>query len=251
MSQLFESGSQSIGATASASGLSMNSQGWFPLGLTGLISLQSRDSQESSPAPQFKSINSSVLSLLYGPTLRSIQDYWKNHSFDYQFSSVTQSCLTLCEPMDCSMPGFPNQHQLLELAQTHVHHIGDAIQPSYYLSSPSPPACNISQQQDLFQWVSSSYQVAKAGASASTSVLPMNIQGWLPLGLTGLIRDSQESSPVAQFWKHQFFKPQLFLWSNSHMDMNKQYSREGEKQKTEVLGQEPAWPIDRIARRPA
>ena len=117
--------------------------------------------------------------------------------------------------MDCSMPGFPNQHQLLELAQTHVHHIGDAIQPSYYLSSPSPPACNISQQQDLFQWVSSSYQVAKAGASASTSVLPMNIQGWLPLGLTGLI--SLLSKGLSRVFsnttvqKHQFFGAQLFF----------------------------------------
>ena len=111
--------------------------------------------------------------------------------------------------MDCSMPGFPNQHQLLELAQTHVHHIGDAIQPSYYLSSPSPPACNISQQQDLFQWVSSSYQVAKAGASASTSVLPMNIQGWLPLGLTGLIsllsKGLSRVFSCTTIWKHQFF----------------------------------------------
>ena len=57
-----------------------------------------------------------------------------------QFSSVTQSCLTLCEPMDCSTPGFPVHHQLSELAQTHVHRVGDAIQPSHPLSSPSPPA---------------------------------------------------------------------------------------------------------------
>ena len=66
----------------SASVLPVSSQGWFPLGLTGLISLLSGDSQESSTAPQFESINSSVLSLLYGPTLTSIHDYWKNHSFD-------------------------------------------------------------------------------------------------------------------------------------------------------------------------
>ena len=63
--------------------LSINIQDWFPLGLTGLISLKSRDSQESSPAPQFKSINSSVLSLLYGPALTSVHDYRKNHSFVY------------------------------------------------------------------------------------------------------------------------------------------------------------------------
>ena len=63
--------------------------------------------------------------------------------------------------MDCSTPGFPVHHQLLEFSQTHVHWVGDAIQPSYPLSSPSPPAFNLSQHQDLFQWVSSSHQVAK------------------------------------------------------------------------------------------
>ena len=82
MSQLFASGSQSIGASASTSVLPMNTQDWSPLGWTGWISLQSRDSQESSPAPQFKSIKSLVLSFLYSPTLTSIPDYWKNHSFD-------------------------------------------------------------------------------------------------------------------------------------------------------------------------
>ena len=75
------SGGQSIGASASASVLPMNIQDWFPLGWTGWISLQPRDSQESSPTPQFKSINSSVLSFLYGPALTSIHDYWKSHSF--------------------------------------------------------------------------------------------------------------------------------------------------------------------------
>ena len=82
MRQLFASRGQSIGASASTSVLQVNIQGWFPLGLTSLISLQSKDSQESSPTPQFKSINSSVLSFLYSPTLTPIHDYWKNHSFD-------------------------------------------------------------------------------------------------------------------------------------------------------------------------
>ena len=82
VSRLFTSGSQSIGVSASV--LPVNSQGWLPLGLTGLISLQSKGlSKESFPALQFKSINSSALSLLYGPTLTSIRDYWKNHRFDY------------------------------------------------------------------------------------------------------------------------------------------------------------------------
>ena len=78
-----------------------------------------------------------------------------------QFSSVAQSCLTLCDPMDCRMPGLPVNRQLPELAQTHVHRVSDAIQPSHPLSSLSPPAFNFSQHQDLFQWVSSSHQVAK------------------------------------------------------------------------------------------
>ena len=75
--------------------------------------------------------------------------------------SVTQSFLTLCNPMDCSRPSVPVLHHLLELAQTHVHQASEAIQPSDPLSSPSPPAFNLSQHQGLFQWVSSSHQVAK------------------------------------------------------------------------------------------
>ena len=75
-------------------------------------------------------------------------------------SSEPQSCPTLWDPMDCSMPGLPVHHQLLEPVQTHVHWIGDAIQPSHPLSSPSPPAFNLAQRQGLFQWVSSSHQVA-------------------------------------------------------------------------------------------
>ena len=69
----------------------------------------------------------------------------------HQFSSVAQSCLTLRDPMDCSMSGFPVQHQLLEFTQTHVHRIGDAMQPSHPLSSPSLPPPNSSQHQGLFQ----------------------------------------------------------------------------------------------------
>ena len=78
-----------------------------------------------------------------------------------QFSSVTQSCPTLCNPMDCSMPGFPVHHQLPELAQTHVHRVADAIQPYHLLLSPSPPALNLSQNQCLFKWVNSSHQLPK------------------------------------------------------------------------------------------
>ena len=75
--------------------------------------------------------------------------------------SVTKSCLTLCNPMNCSLPGFPALHYLPEFAQTHVHRVSGAIQPSRPLLSPSPPAFNRSQHQGLFQWVGSSHQVAK------------------------------------------------------------------------------------------
>ena len=78
-----------------------------------------------------------------------------------QFSSVTQSCPTLCDPMNRSMPGLPVHHQFPEFTQTHIHRAGDAIQPSHTLSSPSPPAPNPSQHQSLFQWVNSSHEVAK------------------------------------------------------------------------------------------
>ena len=79
----------------------------------------------------------------------------------FQFISVAQSCPTLRDPMNCSTPGLPVHHQLLEFTQTHVHRVGDAIQPSHPLSSPSPPAPNPSQHPSLFQWVNSSHEVAK------------------------------------------------------------------------------------------
>ena len=78
-----------------------------------------------------------------------------------QFSSIALSCPTLCDPRDWSTSGFPVFHQLPELAQTHVHRVDDAFQPSHPLSSPSPPAFSLSQHQGLFQWVSSLHQVAK------------------------------------------------------------------------------------------
>ena len=122
--------------------------------------------------------------------------------------------------MDCSTPGFLVLPHLLERAQTHVHWVNDAIQPSCPLSSPSP-ALSLSQHQGLFQLVGSSHQVTKViGASASASVLPMNIQGWFPLGLTGLI--SLKSKGLSRVFSnttiqnHQFCCAQPSLWSNSH-----------------------------------
>ena len=138
------------------------------------------------------------------------------HQLEYQFSSVTQSCLTLCNPMDCSTPGFPVHHQLPEFTQTHVHWVGDAIQPSHPLSSPSPPTFNLSQHQSLFKWVSSLHQAAK--------VLEFQLQHqsfqwifrtdflydrlvWSPCSP----RESQESSPRPQF--KSIFLALNFLYS--------------------------------------
>ena len=81
--------------------------------------------------------------------------------YTFHFNSVTQLCLILCEPMDCSTPGFPAHHQLPELTQMYVHRVGDAIQPSHPPSSPSPPAFKLSQHYGLLKWVSSMHQVAK------------------------------------------------------------------------------------------
>ena len=90
-----------------------------------------------------------------------------------QFSSVAKSCATLCDPMNRGKPGLPVHHQLPEFTQTHVHWVGDAIQPSHPLSSPSPPAFILSQHQGLFKWVSSSHHVAKYW-SFSFSISPSN-----------------------------------------------------------------------------
>ena len=133
-----------------------------------------------------------------------------------QSSSIAQSCPTLCDPMNCSTPGLPVHHQLPEFTQTHVHWVGDAIQPSHPVSSPSPPAPNPSQHQGLFQWVNSLHEVAKVlGFSALASVLPKNTQDWSPLEWTGWI--SLQSKGLSRVFsnttvqKHQFFGAQLSL----------------------------------------
>ena len=141
---------------------------------------------------------------------------------DYWFSSVTQSHLTLYDSMDCDIPGFPIHHQLQKLAQTHVHWVSDAIQPSHPLLSLSPPAFNLSQHQGLFQWVGCFESGGQTiGVSVSASVLPMNIQVWFPSGLTGLISLQSKglsrvsSSTIVR--KHQFFSAQPSLWSNLYI----------------------------------
>ena len=133
-----------------------------------------------------------------------------------QFNSVAQSYPTLCNPMNRSTPGLPVHHQLPEFTQTHVHRVGDAIQPSHPLSSPSLPAPNPSQHQGLFQWVNSSHEVAK--------VLEFQLQHqsfqWTPRtdlledGLVGSScspRDSQESSPTPQFFMDTYLLVVFYL----------------------------------------
>ena len=124
--------------------------------------------------------------------------------FSVQFSSVTQSCPTLCDPMNRSTPGLSVHHQLPEFTQTHIHRVSDAIQPSHPLSSPSPPAPNSSQHQSLFQLVISSHEVAKVLEFQlyHHSFLRNPRADLLQNGLVGSPcspRDSQESSPTPQF----------------------------------------------------
>ena len=104
--------------------------------------------------------------LLSCPRCRLVFIYFETELLSYidfedVFRSVAQSCPTLCDPMNRSMPGLPVHHQLPEFTETHVHRVSDTIQPSHPLSSPSPPAPNPSQHQSLFQWVNSSHEVAK------------------------------------------------------------------------------------------
>ena len=135
-----------------------------------------------------------------------------------QFSSVAQSCPTLCNPMNCSIPGLPVHHQLLEFTQTHIHRVGDAIQPSHPLLSPSPPAPNPSQHQSLFQWVNTSHEVAKV-LEFQLSIIPSKeIPGlisfrtdWLDLlPVPGSLKSLQHHSSKASILQRSaFFTVQL------------------------------------------
>ena len=140
-----------------------------------------------------------------------------------QFRSVAQLCPTLCDPKDCSTPGLPVYHQLPELTQTHVHWVGDAIQASHPLSTPSPPvfpaSFPASGSFQMSQFFASGGQSIRVSASAS--ILPMNIQDWFPLGSTGWISLLSKrlsrgfSNTTVQ--KQQFFGAQLSSQSNSHI----------------------------------
>ena len=154
-------------------------------------------------------------------TSRLVWLYFKNQirgilaiisSVQFSLSVLSESC----DQMDCSMLGFPVHNELPELTQTHVHRVGDAIQPSHPLSSPSPPAFNLSQNQSLFQEVSYLHHVAKVlRVSPSASSLPMNIQDWFPLGLTGWISWqfkglSRVFSNTTTIQNYKFFGTQLY-----------------------------------------
>ena len=133
-----------------------------------------------------------------------------------QFSSFAQSCPTLYDPMNCSTPGIPVHHHLLEFTQTHVHRVGDAIQRSHPLSSPSPPAPESFPMSQLFTWGGQS-----TGVSALASFLPKNTQDWSPSEWTSWI--SLQSKGLSRVFsnttvqKHPFFGTQLSSQSNSHI----------------------------------
>ena len=136
-------------------------------------------------------------------------------AYEIQFSSVTQSCATLCDPMDCRKLGLPVHHQLLELTQTHVHQVGDAIQPSHLLLSPSPPTLNPSQHQGLSNDLVLCIRWPKYW-SFSFSISPCNeYSGLISFRMTGLI--SLQSKGLSRVFfnttvqKHQFFGTQLSL----------------------------------------
>ena len=134
-----------------------------------------------------------------------------------QFSSVAQSCPTLCDPMNCGTPGLPDHHQLSESTQTHVHWVSDAIYLSHPLSSPSPPALNLAQHQGLFEWVSSSNQVAKVCWSFSSNISPSNElisfrMDWLDLlAVQGTLKSllQHHNSKASILWHSAFFVVQL------------------------------------------
>ena len=136
--------------------------------------------------------------------------------FPLSFSVHSFSYVWFCAPMDCSTAGFTVHRQLPEFAQTLVHRVGDAVQPSHPLSSPPPPAFSLSQHQGLYQcsqfFASGGWSI---GVSASASILAMNIQDWFNLGLTGWI--SLQSKGLSRVFsnttiqKHQFFSTQLSL----------------------------------------
>ena len=146
----------------------------------------------------------------WGANKRKLDSVQFSHS-DMSNSLWPQASLR----MDCSTPGLPVHHQFPEFAQTHVHWVGDDIQPAHPLSSPSPLTFNLSQHQGPFQWVTFTSGGQSIGVSTSASVVPMNIQDWFPLAWTGWI--SLQSKGLSRVFsnttveKHRFFGTQLSL----------------------------------------
>ena len=149
---------------------------------------------------------------LYVESQNKLIDPGKRFS-SVQFSSVAQSCPTLCDPMNHSTPGLPVHHQLPESTQTHAHQVGDATQPSHPLLSPSPPSPNPSQHQGLFQWVNSLHQVAKVlefqlqhqSSNEHPGLISFRMD-WLDLLA---VQGTLKSLIIVQ--KHQFFSTQPSL----------------------------------------
>ena len=146
--------------------------------------------------------------------------FWKRQA---QFISVTQLCPTPCDSMDCSTWGLPVHHQLPDVTQTHVHWVSDAIQPSHPLSSPSPPAFNRSQHQDLFKWVSYSHQVAKVLKHTGTKTRPKVAGGWKNWF------DYKRVQQNCQRWWECFISALLcWLYDCMHCQNSQLYPKEGE-----------------------
>ena len=151
-------------------------------------------------------------------------------STDLQFSSVAPSCPTLCDPMDCKTPGLIVHQQLPGFTQTHVHGVGDAIQPACSLSCPSPPAFNLSQQQGLFWWVSSSHQAAKYWSFSFHISLFKKYSGlisfridWLDLlAVQGTLKSLLQchSSKASILWRSAFFHSPTLTSIHDHRKNN-------------------------------
>ena len=166
----------------------------------------------------FQPLNPLLLLLGYKASLilaRNWTQFYGEVSFPVlSVSSVAQLCLALCDPMDCSTPGLPVHHQLLEFTQTHVHWVSDAIKSSHPLSSPSPPTFNLSQHQGLSKWVSSLYQVASFNVSPSneySGLISFRIDQLDLLAVQGTLKSllQHHSSKASILWLSAFFIFQL------------------------------------------
>ena len=175
----------------------------------------------------FRRREGSLLSIIWGEasSLHSVGCHFS------QFSSVTQSCPTLCDPMDCSMPGFPVHHQLLDLAQTRVHRVSDAIQPSYPLSSPSPPAFSLSSIRVFssdstlhIRWPKYwSFTFSISPSNEYSGLFSFRIDWFDFLAVQGTLKSllQHHSSKATHLWRSAFFMVQF---SHPYMTSEKNHS---------------------------